>query len=98
MASFEQLWAETEPEKKKKKTFDELWSESDDSGDGVWQTTKDVASAGYGYIPEPVQEGLEAAGGGMLTTLHQLGRPQSAIAGGLYNIFEERRAQGEDDD
>ena len=98
MASFEQLWSQTEPEKKKKKNFVDLWSETEDSDDGWWQTTKDVASKGYGYIPHPVQEGLEAVGGGMLTTLHQLGRPQSAIAGGLYNIFEERGEQAPDDD
>ena len=44
MASFEQLWSQTEPEKKKKKNFVDLWSETEDSEDGWWQTTKDVAS------------------------------------------------------
>ena len=60
--------------------------------DGLWESTKEVASSAYGAIPEPIQEGLESVGGGMLEVLHQLGRPQSAIAGGLYNIAEERMA------
>ena len=48
---------------------------------GIWESTKDVG---------------KAVGGGMLSALHQLGRPQSAIAGGLYNIQEEM-AMGDDD-
>ena len=45
----------------------------------LWDTTKDVA---------------KGVGGGMMTALHQLGRPQSAIAGGLFNIQEERMGLG----
>ena len=48
---------------------------------GIWETAKDVG---------------KTVGGGMLSGLHQLGRPQSAIAGGLYNIQEEM-AMGDDD-
>lgn len=94
MTSFESLWGQTAtqpPLRKKKKTFEEMWGEADDEG-GLWESTKEVASSAYGAIPEPIQEGLESVGGGMMEVLHQLGRPQSAIAGGLYNIFEERQA------
>ncbi len=34
----------------------------------------------------------------MLKALHQLGRPQSAIAGGLFNIQEEVMGKGGDED
>ena len=47
----------------------------------AWETTKDIG---------------KSVGGGMLTALHQLGRPQSAIAGGLFNIQEERMGLGGD--
>lgn len=88
-------------QQKRKKTF--LPWESEESApieedESLWETTKDAFSSAYGAIPEPVQEGLEFAGGGMLDALHQLGRPQSAIAGGLYNIFEEMEEQEPEDD
>ena len=40
-------------------------------GEGIWEAAKDVG---------------KTVGGGMMGALHQLGRPQSAIAGGLYNL------------
>lgn len=91
-------------EKKKKFQITAPWeeetaeTEEEETEDGWWETTKDVASSAYGAIPEPVQEGLESVGGGMLSVLHQLGRPQSAVAGGLYNIFEEMQQQAPEDD
>ena len=47
----------------------------------AWETTKDIG---------------KSVGGGMLTALHQLGRPQSAIAGGLFNIQGGRMGLGGD--
>ena len=60
-----------------------------EEGEGIWDATKDVVSKGYGAIPEPIQTGLEAAGGGMMSALHQLGRPQSAVAAGLYSLQQQ---------
>jgi len=67
-------------QEKKKKTFlpweaeDVVETEEEETGDGWWETTKDVASD---------------VGGGMLGAVHQLGRLQSGVAGGLFNIQEE---------
>ena len=60
-----------------------------EEGEGIWGATKDVVSKGYGAIPDPIQTGLEAAGGGMMSALHQLGRPQSAVAAGLYSLQQQ---------
>ena len=49
----------------------------------LWDTTKDVA---------------KGVGGGMMTALHQFGRPQSAIAGGLFDIQKQRMALKTDDE
>ena len=99
MTSFESLWGQTATQQppRRKKTFEEMWGETQED-EGLWETTKDIASTAYGAIPEPVQEGLESVGAGMLSVLHQLGRPQSAIAGGLYNIFEEMEDQAPEDE
>ena len=99
MTSFESLWGQTATQQppRRKKTFEEMWGETQED-EGLWETTKDIASTAYGAIPEPMQEGLESVGGGMLDVLHQLGRPQSAVAGGLYNIFEEMEDQAPEDE
>ena len=55
--------------------------EAPQEDEGIWEAAKDAG---------------KTVGGGMMGALHQLGRPQSAIAGGLYNIQEEM-AMGEDD-
>ena len=41
------------------------------------------------YIPEPVKDVAKGVGSGMLGAVHQLGRLQSGVAGGLFNIQEE---------
>ena len=51
--------------------------------EGWWDQTKDTG---------------KEVGGFMLKALHQLGRPQSAIAGGLFNIQEEVMGKGGDED
>ena len=60
-----------------------------EEGEGIWDATKDVVSKGYGAIPDPIQTGLETVGGGMMGALHHLGRPQSAVAGGLYSLQQQ---------
>ena len=93
-----------EPEKKKK-TFlpweaeDVVETQEEETGDGWWETTKDVAEDVGEYIPEPVKDVAKGVGGGMLGAVHQLGRLQSSVAGGLFNIQEEimKGDQPEDD-
>ena len=87
-----EIFQDDPPPKKKKRGYSVSEIFDDEEDDGLWESTKEVASSAYGAIPEPIQEGLESVGGGMLEVLHQLGRPQSAIAGGLYNLAEERMA------
>lgn len=59
-------------------------------------------SEGWEALPEPVTDTAEflagpvvsagkMAGGGIMSALRQLGRPQSAIAGGIHNIVDEYR-------
>jgi len=60
-----------------------------EEGEGIWDATKDVVSKGYGAIPDPIQTGLETVGGGMMGALHHLGRPQSAVAAGLYSLQQQ---------
>lgn len=47
---------------------------------------------------DDTKEAGKEVGGFMLKALHQLGRPQSAIAGGLFNIQEEVMGKGGDED
>ena len=56
---------EDEEKKKKKKVFSSEDIFAEDEG-GLWESTKEVASSAYGAIPEPIQEGLESVGGGMM--------------------------------
>ena len=48
-------------------------------------------SKGWEALPEPITDAAEYGGSGVMSALHQLGRPQSAIAGGIHNIVEEAR-------
>ena len=84
MANYFEQFLEPEEERKKKKkenffsqfVGDEVASEivpEEEEGEGIWESAKDVG---------------KAIGGGVMTGLHQLGRPQSAVAGGLFNIQE----------
>ena len=82
-----------EPEKKKK-TFlpweaeDVVETQEEESGDGWWETTKDVAGAVGEYIPDPVKDVAKDVGGGMMGAIHWLAKPQSGVMGAAFNVQE----------
>jgi hypothetical protein len=49
----------------------------------------DVVESVADVIPQPVKDVAGAIGSGTMEVLHQLGRPASAMVGGIYNIMEE---------
>jgi hypothetical protein len=93
-----------EPEKKKK-TFlpweaeDVVETQEEETGDGWWETTKDVAGAVGEYIPDPVKDVAKDVGGGMMGAIHWLAKPQSGVMGAAFNVQEElmKGDQPEDD-
>ena len=91
-------------EKKKPNIFDQFDSSSipgqedqsflSSAGSAIsegWEALPKPVSATAEFLAGPIISAGKYGGSGVMSALHQLGRPQSAIAGGIHNIVEEYR-------
>ena len=63
------------PPEQQKATISSMMGGQKEEEGGLWDATKDVA---------------KGVGGGMATVLRGLGKPQGAVAGGLFDIQKQR--------
>ena len=93
--TFEELEKQYQKTISSGKTFADLEAAYQESlkSEGVVDTAieyaGDVIESVADVIPQPVKDVAGAIGSGTMEVLHQLGRPASAMVGGIYNIMEE---------